>query len=321
MAKFVEALESPIQRSGEFWQQATGIMESCPSPKLIASADGESQFISTPSVNPIEDYSIRNKFSDKDGGNEEALKIYSQKYAVAARTEDGSFSRDLPLFLIVNNNYASPILQFQRNVDTITILDSVFSELDDGQQYVPSILKVIENKCVNDKNALVRVANDRKDRVRGWIKGTAIGLTILAAAGTGGGIFLKHKFDEESARNQERIEFDNQNISIHTSSVIAGDLAYVPSELSFFGEQLPEPTQDDTYLHPRKLIMDSACKAITHVNPKTQAVRAVTDASNEKMFLAVNSAGDTQVCFFGNAPGSQETKPRIAIQVVDRAKQ
>lgn len=306
MTKFTEAIESSQQKTGEFWQNAYDLLQGHSDPKFVESVDGESLFIATPSIRPADIQGIR-----IPAGDEEA---YEQRYAVAARSNDKKLDPSDVLYLVVNDNFADPVLRFHPGMSGLVTFGGAFSEIEDGHKYVPTILDAIKTQDETKvSNALAERRHTRARRFRG-VRNTVAGIAAVAAIGGGIAAVVINGNNETARQAQELADFDNRDLMIDTETVSAAEVGYVESDPDFFDQFLPAAGQQEGFSDPRTIKLGStSCSTITTLDPATQAVRMVTDAPDEKMFVAVNSQGKVQVCFSDGAIDAN-----IAVQVVDK---
>jgi len=205
MAKFEEEIDSPLQRAGELWQKASGILKEHQLDKLAVSADGESRFVTTQEFVPIKELTRLDVY---DLSNEQK-RIFNKGYAIAARTNHKKMQAGDSIYLIGNGNYSTPILKFEPHLDNLLELNGTISEVENSFDYVPTILEAIEA-------GIARVAADQESVARAHRKRlikTVIGVFAVPMAVAGLAVAIKDGADWKSTHDKEQAAKDAANLA------------------------------------------------------------------------------------------------------------
>ena len=310
MNNLERVIKGPEQTSALFWQTASEIMlENQELLEIKTSVDGEERFLVTPECRPLQgpsytNYYERGNYTRFGRFNTEPVHVsdeshekdvLSHSFSIAAQTNSkGRYKPGMPLYLIVDGQVTSPILQFDRMTSRLVVLDGGFGSIDDSDETIGKILGYIEEDLTNR-----RLSNESKSAPRR--RRVAMATTaILGLSAIGGGIFGFVEWREYLAeQNAENIqEFDNRNIVLDSTSVKAGEVAFTNTVSQDLMNEIPFLDAEEGYdlESPRKIIIeDGECETITVIEDGSE-VRAVSGITEDLTTIAVTNTGQLFAC-------------------------
>lgn len=322
-------INSPEQKSAEFWQRASEIMTEHTDQLERLRTINEEEFLVTPPFTPGKNLSLRDPSSSYNnfrvsaiqGATKSEDKILGNSFSIATQVDKGKKYRPGdPLYLIINEQITAPLLQFDRGVTRLMVLDGSFGTLDDSDRIVTHILDYVDEAmdAQQKSNEAVQYTSRRKYRVAGGI--------LLSLATIGGGIYTFKEWREGLAEKKvaTRAAFDAQNFDLETPAVEAGETSFVDTKSILFLKNVPKRNGNEALDNPRRFsVFEGSCEEVETLDPSTESVRVVTSAPAEQVYVAVNSDGRVQVCSFETREDTDEeaeSKFDVAVQVVPRQK-
>lgn len=333
MADLEKVINSPEQRSGEFWQLASSIILDHPSLlREKISDDGEERYLITPEFVPTQAQEFRDfaryygtkKVNPVTPANKDEENVLNQRYSIAAHVNPrGGYKPNMPLYLIINGNTTSPPLKFDRQTSRLMVLDGSYSAIEDSDQTIDKILKFLD-QCMDAKQQSVdseRQAERDSHRTRRRVMVGIIAGMLAVSAGVGSLVKWRHDLAEEQRR--ARKIYDAQNITIDSPGVTAPGLSFVQSDPDFFTKfDTPKPAKHDSLAHPRRFnILEGTCVTVATISPTEEQVHVTTATTKEQIYVVGNSEGVIQVCALETPNDtSEESEFRFAtaVQVTPR---
>lgn len=296
----------PEHRAAVLWTKAQQILDAYPADELSRASDGESHYVITPPVSHSRHY------------HSNELSWMSFSIAALVNSADArEIPAGSPTYLLINGNYHSPQLQFDRyNPDSPVSLPNV-----PGAKLEDESLGSLINDMLNKANEAKRQREQRQERElersrarRKAVSGGLAAVGTVAAIVVGIGQTIEHFNNQEK---QEIAEFDNRNLLTRGDVVSAGEIGFAGSQSQLFSEyEIPE--LDGAILEsPRRFeITVGECEVVGTVDPATE-VSAGTNGPNESVMIAVDSAGNIQACAlnpYEDDPGDYPSDYEVAIQ-------
>ncbi|MDB5163441.1 MAG: hypothetical protein JWS12_58 [Candidatus Saccharibacteria bacterium] len=308
MTELLETLHSPAQKTAETWHQTVDALNSDPD-KHIVRPEGSTTYVSTAAVRPLEVLPAM-------VGTDKQHEIYNQTYALATRYTSRSddllpdslirFKKRVnqpgnPILLIVNGNYANPLLQIRPEMNELITLDGL-NPIDDTANYLPTILQALELSS----QARRQLRSEKTKRELGLA--AKIGAGTMAAVIVFGGIDkgfrgLQHAFHTVSvhkAQNRQRDDalrsaFDARGINLKVPALARDTVSFIAADKALFGQPLPKPSGHDTLAHPRKFSINDTCVTLTTISAG-QSAKLETDGNPDELIAVVGGDGNLQVC-------------------------
>lgn len=269
---------------------------------------GEDRYIATPEVIPADKQGILHSSSNNgyygntkvpffDTFSPQELALFTKSYRLARR-DNGWGQTPGATYLIVNNNFRDPTLNFDERIGLMTIMDA--DTVSDTDKFIPTILselsKTIERTQKQKHESIMR----KIGHTVGW----AAGLAALTAASYSGYRIYDHvRYSDdraEAAADARRKEFDSHNIIIESApSLERSTITYVMSDPEFFAanQDLPKPDSNDTFESPRLIVIESGlCRRLSILLDPSDQIRAVTSAPEQAVNIDVKADGQVRVC-------------------------
>lgn len=308
MGELERVINSVEQKTAEHWNLAQAVYEGCPKDLLERIVVGEDRYIATPEVIPADKQGILHSSSNNgyygntkvpffDTFSTQELALFTKSYRLARRDNNWGQTPGAT-YLIVNNNFRDPTLNFDERIGLMTIMDA--DMVSDTDKFIPTILSELA-KTIERTQKLKHESIMRKI---GHTVGWAAGLAALTAASYGGYRIYDHvRYSDdrkEAAADARRKEFDGHNVTIESApSLERSTITYVMSDPEFFAanQDLPKPDSNDTFENPRLLVIGSSdCDWLPIVVDPLDQIRVVTDAPAQAVNIDLKADGWVRIC-------------------------